>query len=681
MPLRFLFSIFIFMWSNCIMGQDKSEIIQQRIEFVVEQSGDEDVDFTTYFEVLNEFYEHPINLNKTDVEELKSLGLLNEFQIRDVLLHMELFGKLLTIYELQSLKYWDLTTIQLVMPFITVDDKLDQPHILLKQMVKDAKFESFFRFQTTVEPKAGFEKDKLSENGSSYYSGNKDHYYSRIRYSYRNNLSVGITGDKDAGEEFFKGNQSQGFDFYSLHAYYKGGKYLRSIVVGDYQIQVGQGLALWTGFASGKSSDVMNVKRTADPIRPYTSVDEFYFLRGTAVDLRYKKCSLTLFGSQKKIDGTLRDDTYFSSIGISGLHRTQTEIENKNSVTETIAGMNVRYQLRNFKIGSSLIHQSYDYYFLKEQKPYNLYDFRGNQTTVLSSDYNWVWRNVNFFGEFAYSSCSNKSAQIYGMLLSLDPRISMSLVYRNYEKAYHSFYSNAFSEGGRVQNEKGLFIGSKIKVNKVLVLNSYADFFSFPWLKYQVSAPSTGYELFSQLTYKPNKMLEVYGRFRMSVKQKDSRNDGAIADLENFTQRNYRIHISYKLSDAFTIKSRLEYVSLCGSNSPKENGVILYQDLSYQPLSKPIDLTFRYALFQTDSYDSRIYAYESNALYVYSIPSYFYQGSKVYGVVRYSFFKVFDLWIRYGTTLFSNRDSIGTGLEEIKGDRKSDITVQLRVKI
>lgn len=684
MPLRILFLVSIFLLLNDVIAQDKSEIIQQRIEFIVEKSGDEEVDFTTYFEVLNELYEHPINLNKTDREELNSLGLLDEFQMRDLLLHIEMYGKLITIYELQSLKYWDLATIQLVLPFITVDDKLEQPQVQLKQMLKDARLEAYVRFQTTVQSKEGYDKEQESSN--SYYLGNKDHYFSRLRYSYRNNVSIGITGDKDAGEEFFRGTQSQGFDFYSMHAFYRGGKYLRSLAVGDYQLQIGQGLAMWMGFATDKSSEVMNMKRTANSIRPYTSIDELHFLRGGAMVLGYRNTFLTLFASQKKIDATLYQDSlnqevYFSTIGVSGLHRIQAEIDNKHSITEKITGMNLKYSLRNFNIGTSVVHQFYDEPFLKESKLYNMYAFSGSQTTSLSGDYSWVIRNVYSYGEVVYSSFSKKFAQIHGILISLDPRISLSLMYRDYHKAYHSFYSNGFSEGGKVQNEKGLFIGSKIKMNKAISLNLYADFFSFPWLKYQVSSPSNGYELFSQLSYRPNKELEIYGRFRMTTKQKDSVEEDVVTKLSDVVQKNYRLHVSYKISDAFTIKSRLEYTLIRHESSATEKGIILYQDLVYQPLSKPLDLTFRYALFQTDSYDSRIYSYESNALYVYSIPAYFYQGSKVYGVVRYSFLRYFDLWIRYGTTLFSNINSIGTGLEEIRGNRKSDVTVQLRVKI
>jgi hypothetical protein len=90
-------------------------------------------------------------------------------------------------------------------------------------------------------------------------------------------------------------------------------------------------------------------------------------------------------------------------------------------------------------------------------------------------------------------------------------------------------------------------------------------------------------------------------------------------------------------------------------------------------------VALRYALFDTDSYDSRLYSFESNALYVFSVPAYFYQGSRAYIMVRYTFLRKFDLWVRYGNFIYSNRTSLSSGPEEITGNRKSDVTVQLRM--
>ena len=671
-------------------SQEKSEVVQQRIEFIAEQLETEEIDLTNVVQQLNYYYDHPLNLNGATAEELEELNLLSEVQISDLLLHIKLFGKLITIYELQSLEYWDLQTIQLVQPFVKVDDKLESLHISLKEAVKQGNYELYMRYQTTPEEKTGYQQvsDSVLQASNNFYYGNPDRYYSRFRYSYRTNLSIGVTGEKDAGEQFFRGAQKDGFDFYSAHAFFKGGKYLKALAVGDYQVQIGQALNLWSGYAFGKTADVTNIKKTANPIRPYTSVDETRFMRGAAVDLGFGPLSLLAFASMKKVDASvladsLYDDLEFvSSINLSGLHRTNSEIQKRDALTEKIAGANLRYRNRNLQLGIAGVYQGYDKDFNKSIQPYNQFDFRGKEMASLSGDYSYVIRNFNFFGEASRSSYSGNWANVHGVLFSLDSRASFSLLYRNYQKGYQTFYNNGFSEGSNTQNENGIYAGFKLKLSSAWTLNTYADLFAFPWMKYQVDAPTAGHELLIQPSYKPNKQLEIYARFRQQLRQKNSRDsDGTVTPIEDVLQRNYRLNLSYAVSEFFTVKSRIEYVTINRPSNAPEDGLIITQDVLFKPKNLPFDLSLRYALFDTDSYDTRIYTYENNALYVFAVPAYYYQGSRGYMLIRYSFLKRFDLWVRYGTFIYNNRKTLGSGAEEIQGSKKSDITVQLRIKL
>lgn len=686
---------FILLFALVFLGsyawtQDRNAIIQQRIEFISEQLESEEIDLTNVIEVLTYRIENPLNLNSAEKEDLEELGLLTDVQINDLLLHRKLFGKFISIYELQSLRYWDLESIYLVLPFVKVDDRLDQVHVSLKEAFRQGRFEAFLRYQRVLEEKGGYDDvpDSVLQSSNSYYHGNADRYYTRLRFAYRTNLSIGVTAEKDAGEEFFKGSQTNGFDFYSAHVFFKGGKYLRAVALGDYQIQIGQGLNLWSGYAFGKTADAANVKKNANTIKPYTSVDETRFLRGAAVDLGFRRFQLTGFASAKRVDGsavtdTLLDDLEFiTSINLSGLHRTNSEIARKKSLTELIFGGNLRYETRNLHLGLAAISWGYDREYNKSYQPYNQYDFRGKQTSSISGDYSYVFRNLHFFGEVSYVTHSKSVAQLHGVLMALDSRATMSLVYRNYQRGYETFYNAGFAEGSQTKNEKGVYAGLSFNLSKAWSVNTYFDLFEFPWLKYLVDQPSAGHEFLIQPAYRPNKQLEIYARFRQQLRQKNSRDtDGTITAIEDVLQRNYRLNFSYRISEDFTLKSRIEYVTINRPSNKPEDGVIFTQDVLYKPKKWPVDLTLRYALFDTDSYDSRIYTFETNALYVFSVPSYYYQGSRAYALVRYTFLKRFDLWVRYGVFLYSNRKTLGSGAEEINQPQKTDLTIQLRIKL
>ena len=690
--MKLLLTLFLVFLVSALFSQERNDIIQQRIEFISEQLQTESIDLTNLIEQLNFYYDEPININLTDGTELEDLALLSDVQINDLILHRKIHGKFISIYELQSLKFWDLETIYLVVPFLTVNDRLDNLHLTFKEALKHGKYELFLRYQPGIEPKSGYEDvpDSILQSSNQYYYGNADKYYTRFRYSYKTNISVGLTAEKDPGEQFFQGAQKNGFDFYSFHAFYRGGKYLKSFALGDYQIQLGQGLNLWSSYAFGKSADILTMKRNPIPIRPYTSVDESRFFRGCAVNMGYKNLELLLFSSYKSIDATGIQDSindnleFVSTINLSGLHRTNSEISKMNSLKEFISGASLHYKNHFMNLGFQAIYQTYDKPLNLNLRPYNQYYFNGQKLFSMSSDYNFVYKNINVFGEVSYSMNEVHSglAMLHGALLSLDSRLSLGLLYRDYDESYQTFYNAGFSEGSRTQNENGLFAGIKFKINKSWSVNGYTDVFEFPWMKFGVDAPSRGHEFLIQPIYKPSRSFEIYGRFRQQLRQKNaSPSSGVITMVEDVIQRNYRLNISKKIDKVLTLKSRLEIVHIKRNSREDETGLLMTQDISWRPKSFPVDLTLRYALFDTDSYDTRIYSYENNALYVFSVPAYYFKGSRAYILVRYSFLRSVDLWVRYGFFLYDNRNEIGSGAQLIQGNRKTDLTVQLKITL
>jgi len=225
-------------------------------------------------------------------------------------------------------------------------------------------------------------------------------------------------------------------------------------------------------------------------------------------------------------------------------------------------------------------------------------------------------------------------------------------------------------------------MGFVAKPLKNITLSAYYDQFTFPWLKYGINAPSNGYQYLAQLTFTPSKKLEMYVRIRERNKGDNTSVDltDGIDYLVNEKQTNYRFNYSYQLSPSFKIKGRVELVNYDKEESPFEKGFVIYQDIVYKALSSPFSFSFRYGIFDTDSYNSRIYAYENDVLYAYSIPAYYNRGTRTYLTIQYSMNRSFDIWLRYGITYYDNIDVISSGLEEIQGNHKQEIKAQIRFK-
>ena len=678
-------------------GQRKNDIIQQRIEFIAEELETEDIALEDVFDVLYYYYDNPVNLNSASRLDLEEMFLLSDAQINALLSYIQKNGELESLYQLQEVDFWDILTIENVSPFVVIrpskeDKKKDRKNI--KEFFDEGRTEIFLRWIRGLEERAGYEDvpDSIREQSNAYYWGSPDRVYSRIRHTYRKNTSIGVTMEKDPGEEFFGTTQPYGFDFYSAHAYYNNpSKFVRTVALGDYQMEIGQGLALWTGYAFNKTVDAMGVRKNARGLRPYTSVDETRFLRGAGVEIGVDNFSLTTFASHKAVNGTVQlldtldgeEARQASSINLSGLHRTTGEIARKNSIQETIFGANANYKNNNFQAGVSAVQHFYDTPLERADRPVNQYEFSGDNLLNLSADYSYIIRNISVFGEVAQSRTSGSIAYLQGLVFAINKRASISAVYRNYPKDYHTFYSRGFGEYSRTINESGVYLGTQLKLNESWTLSGYADMFQRSWLAFRVDTPSDGHEFLAQLKYRPHPRLEVFLRAREQRKMQNIRNfsGGNMRPVEDFYQRVYRLAFNYKISKSFQWKTRIDYVTDERESMGLQRGVSLAQDLIYKLPNVPLQFSMRYAIFDTESFDARIYAYESHMQNVFSIPVYFNQGSRAYILMRYTFWKnKCDLWLRYAAFVFANQDVIGTGPERINGSVRSEVGAQLRIR-
>ena len=460
---------------------------------------------------------------------------------------------------------------------------------------------------------------------------------------------------------------------------------LKSLAVGDFQAQFGQGLALWTGLAFGKSADVINVKKNGLGLRQYTSVDQQNYMRGIGTTLKFDDFEVTGFFSSKRLNANILElDTIeqealvVSSIYGAGNHRTPRELEMKRALGEMMTGGNVNYTFNNLTLGATAYYQEFDASLERNLSFYNQFDFSAKSNYVYSLDYNYIFRNFNVFGEYARSE-SGGHAFLSGLMMSLDQRLSLSAVYRDIAPNFQSMYSAAFGENSRTHNEKGLYLGMQASFSRAWRISAYADHFTFPWMKWRTYVPSKGYEYLVQVDHRPRRGVDMYLRYRIKNKPLNTRDYGMIRELDDVVKQNLRFHVSYRVTETITLRNRLELIDF-NYGEEHQQGYLIYQDVIYRSLASPFAITVRYALFDTDGFDSRLYAYENDVLYAFSFPFYSDKGSRAYILLRYRVTRSIDFWIRYAQTFYTNRDVIGSSLEEIQGNTRSEIKAQIRYR-
>jgi hypothetical protein len=607
---------------------------------------------------------------------LKELIFLSPIQINEILNHSLENGPFIDVFELQSIGSLDIESVNLLMKFVKVTLPPPFKDVTFKKLVQKADHDLMIRIGKILEKQAGF--SKLGNAMEANYQGSAWRILTRYRYNFSSTLAASLNMEKDAGEQFFDSSKNKGFDFYSGNISFRGSGIVKKLLIGDYALQFGQGLVMWSGSGFGKGSGISTIAKQDFGLKPYSSVNESIFLRGASGTFKFRKLSFTPFFSKKNLDASLTDQgKEVNTINMSGLHRTKSEIDTKSQLLSTLYGAHVQFNSKSLNIGFTSYQTQFSLPFSIGKSLYEQFDFKGNLLTNLGLNYDYSHRNTYFFGEVAHSK-NGGTASINGIMSSLSPRVSLVLMHRRYAKNYHSFFNQSVSEASNAVNESGFYSALSLKFDSKWDLFTYSDFFRFPWLKFRVNAPSSGYELFAQLNYRMNKKLSLSSRFKQQLREENSESIFADSGLETVDKQNYRIEIRYSIDDRFSFRNRIEMVRYQKGNSKFELGFLNYQDIIYKPMSSRLSGNIRFGIFDTESFNSRIYAYENDVLYAYSVPAYQGKGVRFYLNARYTLTRGFDLWLRYSLTSYYDQNTVGSGDDKINGNKRSDARLQIR---
>ncbi len=459
----------------------------------------------------------------------------------------------------------------------------------------------------------------------------------------------------------------------------------RKVLIGDYHLEFGQGLTLWSGLTFGKSAEGVQMKKFGRGIRPNTSANENRFFRGVATTIGWKRLSLTPFYSSNNIDGNIihlnnNDQDGVSSIIETGMHRTINELLDKNTINVTALGGHLSYQHRKFATGITVYNTKLNKPLVISDEIYKQFNFQGSEVTNYGVDMSLNLKNANFFGELSGSNNAGL-AGIAGINSFLNERFFLTIVYHNYGKDYQNLYSNPFAESSAIANETGIYFGFKALIHSYLSISGYIDHYHYPWLKYRVSSPSTGRDYLTQININPSKEIGAYIRYRFKNKQENFKEEYSYIPLISDVERHeLRFFLSYNVYSDFIFKNRVDLVIYKNSFSETERGYLIYQDILYRPVNFPLEVTFRYSLFATGGYNSRIYTYENDVLYAFSVPSYFNNGQRWYLMLKWKIIPQISMWLRFARTTYINQTTIGSGNDLIDGNSKSEVKVEVKVR-
>lgn len=649
---------------GCQSVQAQDPRVQQIIEDILESRGSdlsEDADIQEIIDDLEKLIREPLAVNYASPEDFLQLHILSEIQISELMIYRQKTGTLYTIYEMAAIEGFSAELLQKIEPFLSFESEKNL------KTIKKGSGEVFLRGSRTF--------SGPSDPNSTKYEGTPDKYYLRMKGK-SENISYGLVAEKDPGEAIFRKSNKQGFDYTGAYFNVRLKKQENIIYVGDYHVQFGQGLVASQGFSMGKASEPSRIFKSAQGIKSYSSTDENLFFRGLAAQFKYRNLSFYPFVALNKLDAnvdTLLGTASFGAFQSSGYHRTGSELTGENALKQFAGGGYVSLKCNRWSFGITSMFNRFDVRMQRSDEPYNRFLPNGKEHVAGSFDWKGTVQNIFLFGEAAISPNTGR-AFLSGAIFKPASNVEMALIYRNINKTYFSYFSNTFTESSKTNDEHGFYMGVKVFPFPGWVIWGYADFYRYQWLKYLTAAPANGAEVFAQLSYNPSKRTSIYLRYFQEEKDQKVSTE-SLKYNESQTLERIRLNFTHEMNRKFRLNSRVEFSSY--SKLTSERGILIFQDCRYSPDKADISMNARLEYFSTGGYSSRIYAYENDLLYSFSIPALFGKGVRGYFNLEKKFGQRFGFWIKLAAV---RKFAQKTDNEVIEPGSKFEVKMQIRYR-
>lgn len=631
--LKFIVFSFFFSFTISIKGQDR--IASDLINGIAEQLAADDSDpeaVQIYTEKLSDLADDPVKINSASEDELSRLFFLTDFQIKSLADYSHSTGKIYSVYELANIPGFDRSAAEMMIPFISLENAALQPSkksTLNNSLLANAIYKS--------------------SPADTSFVGTPVKLLFRYKFSV-SGFSGGMTAEKDPGEKFFSGAPPVP-DFISGYLSYKGYSFIKKIIIGDFSGRFGQGTGINTGSSAFLSLTAPSYMSARTEIKPYTSSDENNFFRGAAIELGQGDFTIDLYYSMNNIDAsTGQGSGSVRSLYSSGLHNTTGLLLKKDIITERSFGLNLSYNFKNFRAGLLANADRLSMPLVPEASdPEKIFAFSGDHEENYSFYYNALIKRILFFGEASLDRYLNK-ALVQGISMRLSDRLIVNGLVIKYDRGYFSFHGKG--PGSGLSNENSIIANFSFEAAKYLFIYGGSEVKNFGWLKFRNSSPSRSVREELRIRYMPSENLAIEGLYNFRFSMNDDQENAGIPLLEETKTDYFRTSARFSPSENISFTTRIDYKNV---RQGAGRGALIFQDFAYTFRKLPLSLWARYCMFRTDTWDARLYAYENDLLYSFSIPALSGNGSRSYLMLKYKIGETAEFRIKYGFTSIADK--------------------------
>lgn len=567
-------------------------------------------------EILEELKQEPLDLNTASASELTAIPWFTPLMAEEIVAHRERVKGFASLDDLRSLPRFSDELFEKVRPYLKVVRVRGKRGLPVKLILRSRLVE----------------RSPISEG----YVGGARKVYNRVRVDYGEKLSLGFLAEKDAYERSYR-------DFLCGYITISNLKPLKRAVLGNYQLDFAEGLLFSPPRFIMKTSGI--IKGSERGLKPYASSDENSSLLGGALALWVSGIQFIPFYSNSELDATLGESGRVTSLYGSGYHRTQTELDKVDKVTEELFGSRIEYRKSDWlKVGLTGCRGTYEPGF--EPQVLGYYSFAGDAYSLLGADFDLLLGDLDFFGEYA-KSLGLGDGGVLGLSLNL-PTVELSTLVRDYDDDFSSPHSSGFSDVGD-KNESGVIGAVNYRLSKRTKLRGYSDLFHHPRPAYRALFPLSGGETVGEFEHLPLKDLTLRIRYKSKAKEKPTDMENG-SKLLSHRREHLRLQADWEESRrlSFRFRGEVSRAKIADLASEERGGMLLFG-----LVAKPVDglrLEGRTVYFDTDSYEARIYQYENDLPGVMRNQALHGRGRRSYLLLQGKLRKNLKASLKYGIT-------------------------------
>ncbi len=569
-----------------------------------------------------------VNLNGDRLTELLKLSFITYSDIEQILLYREYNGGFINVLELSRVSGFSIEKFKQLQPFVEVIPK-DQ-WIAGKNYRHDIvnKWRISWKHPDSL---------RVPSLWSEQF---------RYKGSWGSNWKMGICTTKDAGETF---GYSQ-YWFKSGFASWQSSSRRWTLLLGDYQIQWGQGSLTPRNFFQTSNWMLTSMFQAREGIIPYQSTIENFQKRGFAA--QYKKnhfsvltglSSIAVHGSADSLNGfKSSSETVFDD----SLARSRWKMGSRSAYF-----LLTRYHLRYWNVGvgvygDTTIARPSHLVFMRPRCGFSFGHLKGNH---------------HAFGEFSIQS--NTMNLILGCLMSPHPKWQWGILYNRTiqrNEAINPIGMLSVQGEWKFHAKHGILWGW----NKNSMLSNLENI--------SISEEA----LFFQWSFIPARNQQLYYRC-ITEQHSDWMNQGKKESVFHFRREVHRLDANLAFHSVCTMHSRFEWLI---DHRFANRGKYAFLELDVHPFRFPIKCIARYTFFDSADWELRRYVLERGVTGSFYMPALYGRGTRQYLIASGSY-RNWNLQVKYSIFSYQSNGALYRWEGHLYNERNQTIEIRIAYQL